>query len=482
MMMPTGTGCREEMAKPFYEFGDEPFIDGLWENYIVPVARWFLCSDKPEGYLLPQFAGSVWECSLAMDFLLQLADNPNLESDLRKAIMVKVVNTTKWMRRMLKKEADGGLSWDSAPWDTAVALKSSLSCLEACSESFTEKEKIDFKNDAISICRWLLVQSENWKAPEGYLTADATDLAVTLSTIITVQKLYPAEYSRIEDEVKREESIDAVADMLLQCVSAPDSDEVKDAYSLSSWGSCFNVGEVVCGLCAYASWGSGASADLANRLVLEGIKYIERDQNLGGLDDTSVADSCGIMWCYVKALGSGVAYGHDDSLLFKKLCWMCDSNKVLDDGSLLHSSYITVFYALFLSEVYRTWELGKKSACEIYHYVVLQNPNFELLERAKRLDLELEMTRKETFANRIQLAHMRRKVMGITLAVVFACIIITLVILQMSNSVTLICPSIADMDSALMIVSIAVAATVGVTTCVHETLIRKYLKRLETAK
>lgn len=450
------------MVKPFYKFGDNIFRDELWKEYIVPVAQWFMHDKKPEGYLLPQFSGSVWECSLAIDFLLKLYAHSNVENELKELIKIKVVNTARWLNStLMQEESVGGMSWDSAPWDTAVALRTLLSCFEQFDTSFTDKEQIVFKEHTISVCQWLLLQSKNWKAPDGYLTADATDLAVTLSVLIAVQKKYPSEFSVLECNYNCEGSINATAKMLLQCVYEGSAYPVEQ-YKLCNWGSCFNIGEVICGLCSYISW---PKCDETNKketqdVILAGLKYIEHNQNNGGITDNSVADSCGITWCYLLASQSVKEYGHDDTMVFRSLCWMCDSNKVLDDGSFLHSSYVTVFYALTLMEVYETWELGKKSTNEVYHFVVWLNPNIETFERAKRLDLELKAKNYETQIDKMKKNEAIAKINRSTFIVVFSLVVLTLIVLQLSGAITLITINFQFLDASMFFSIIGVALVI----------------------
>ena len=116
-------GYRQRMFKPFYDFGKNIFRNELWVEYIDPVVRWFLLDeDKHTGYLLPQISGSIWECSLAIDFLLRVYVE-STDQTLKDVIETKCINTSRWMISCLKSEENAGeKSWDSAPWDTAIAL------------------------------------------------------------------------------------------------------------------------------------------------------------------------------------------------------------------------------------------------------------------------------------------------------------------------------------------------------------------------
>lgn len=450
------------MVKAFYEFGEKIFRDELWSEYILPVAHWFLHGSEPAGYLLPQYSGSIWECSLSIDFLCKLYDQSSIDDELKKLIKVKVINTVRWLISELRNEEGvDGLSWDSAPWDSAVALRSLIFCMDKFQREFTEDERKKFNKAAISVCKWLMIQNKNWKAPEGYLTADTTDLAVTLSVLIMVCQKFPSEYFELEDELLQKESIEATARMLIQCVdqSGDDSD-----YKLDNWGSCFNIGEVICGLSSYILWDKG-QAEIkfkATRLILAGLKRIELEQqNNGGITNNNVADSCGITWCYLVASKAVGVFEHDDTMIFRTLCWMCDSNKVMKDGSFLHTSYATVFYALSLIEIYETWELGKKSTNEVYHVIVWTNPNSEIIERAKRLDMEMDIQRFQEEADKLLKKIQKRFTLCCVIVAFFISVIITIIVIGVTGNLS-ISYSVNNVNDSLIVSEVAIAVPIGI--------------------
>lgn len=450
------------MVKAFYEFGDRIFRDGLWSEYIIPVARWFLHASEPTGWLLPQYSGSVWECSLSIDFLCKLYDQPSIQDDLKKMIKSKVVTTARWLIEELRNEQDvDGLSWDSAPWDSAVALRSLLFCMDKFRGEFTEDQRKKFDQAAISVCKWLLIQNKNWKAPEGYLTADTTDLAVTLSVLIMVYQKFPSEYLKLENELSQIESINAAANMLIQCVKPLDADS---EFILDNWGSCFNIGEVICGLSSYILWNDAKEdiKSIANKLILAGLKRIELEQqNNGGITNNNVADSCGITWCYLVASKAIGVFEHDDTMIFRTLCWMCDSNKVMRDGSFLHTSYATVFYALSLIEIYETWELGKKSTNEVYHVIVWTNPNSEIIERAKRLDMEMDVQKIQTEADKFAKEIQGKFSFCCGIATFIISVILAIVVMEATRALQ-ISFSISNVNDTLVVSEIAIAAAIDI--------------------
>lgn len=461
--------------KPFYEFSNNIFRNELFKEYIIPVAKWFMVDDKPSGYLLPQASGSFWECSLAIDFLLRVSAVES-QHELNRLIEPKVVNTTRWIVDSLFEEGLDEMSWDSAPWDTAVALRSVINCINQYPNSFTDEEKARIDMSTAKIVRWLIKQGVNWKSAEGYLTADSTDLAVTLSVLIRVKERYNEDYFAREN-IEIEAAIKTIVLMLLQCANTEIEKHNSDIKP-ENWGSVFNIGEVICGLSSYVLFREADDSikGATQEAILEGLKYIEKAQSSGGITDNSVADSCGILWSYFVTSKAVCEYGHDDIMVFKSLCWMCDSNKVLVDGSFLHTSYATVFYALSLIEAYETWELGRKPTNEVYHMVVWLNPNIETTERARRLDLELKQKRNSEELSQLKYSLINKNAIFNTILIVILLIIITLVILQACKAINI---SIKFWDFSLLfsILSVSIITISGIGKIAYEFLKKKYSKR-----
>ena len=152
---------------------------------------------------------------------------------------------------------------------------------------------------------------------------------------------------------------------------------------------------------------------------------------------------------------------------------MCDSNKVLADGSFLHTSYATVFYALSLIEAYETWELGHKPTNEVYHMVVWLNPNIETTERARRLDLELKQKKNSEELSQLKYLVVNRSAIFSTILIVTLLIIVTLIILQACKAVNI---SIEFLDFSLLfsILSVSVIIISGIGKITYEFLKKKY--------
>ena len=386
------------MGRQFYDFGDRIFRDALWDEYIVPVAKWFM-REPGSAYLLPQSSGSIWECSLAIDFLLQISDNPFTENVFKKEINERCRATVRWMISQLKDESNGeSSSWDSAIWDTAVALCTVVRCRDTLT-SMSDADRDEIDSVAIKTCTWLMNRVKLWSNDAKYLLGPS-DLAKVLKALVVIHQRYTSGFRTAEQLVGFEDcaSIDEATRFLVTMAiseNAPDSSGADDLTKgcLMHWGGAFNTGEVLQGLSAYLNWcssgNSGKHKDAVSSAISRGLRYVETTQREGIWNNAP--DTCGTLWCYLSVVRETDGFDYEDHVVFKAMRGLCDNTQALDDGSFLHSSYVTVFYALALYEAYSSWPLGNKSTNEVYDVALWLAPNSSSEERMKRLELELQI-------------------------------------------------------------------------------------------
>src|SRR4051812_27256568 len=170
------------MTKPIYRFANTPFRDQLAEHYILPVAGWLLGpSESP--FLLPQIAGSTWECALTLEFFSRLAETamPGSKPMLELALP-KCERTATWMLDQLDEGCDGRkASWDGNMWDTAVACQAVIAAYHA--GYLTEVPRVAAR--VASVGRWLCDCFGEWGAVVRYVDAPA-DLAQALKAILMI--------------------------------------------------------------------------------------------------------------------------------------------------------------------------------------------------------------------------------------------------------------------------------------------------------
>jgi hypothetical protein len=385
------------MGKPFYEFGDREFRDELTESYIIPVARWLL-GDPSSAYLLPQASGSNWECALATEFLLGLYEDGELDSSMSVQVRDKCLNTIRWMLSKLVWMDGERCNWDGVTWDTAVCTRVLLHAESFFHDRLSAEEQREVARSLAGAVRWLVEKSDDWDSDIRY-PAGPPDLAQVLNTLVLVAAQSPQLLTQAEKSgnlTAGSSSIDHIARVLLAMEerSAIETDDGR--VELSFWVDCFDSSEVLEGLGAYLQHckrpgrlGNASYEAHARDAVIRCLRYLELNQSDGMW--RGVADTCGTLYGYLKVVGTIEDIEPEDHVVFKALRWMCDEKQALADGSFLHTTYVTVFYALALREATCSWPLSKRSGGEVYDIALWSGEVRTTAERSKRLELQIAL-------------------------------------------------------------------------------------------
>jgi len=456
------------VAKPFYDFGSAPFRDELLAAFVLPAARWFL-RDESSQYLLPQASGSNWECSLAIDFLLHVATADTLPEGLRDEIDQKSLATVSWLLTQMTKEGPSAASWDGVSWDTAVCVRTLLRVrqrYEAQLDSDLTK-KIDRSID--QAVNWLVVESLHWDTEQRY-AGGPPDLAQVLHTLIVVgderrELLLSAELAA--GVAEQESVIDQIARILLAMEERDRISTASGDVDVSFWVDAFNSSEVLEGLAMYLkhcesprAWGTTRHRDDCMAAVYRCLRFIELNQSDGTWG--GVADTCGTLYGYLRVLSMLRDVGHEDHVVFKALRWMCDEKQAMADGSFLHTSYVTVFYALALWQAYETWPLAGKRGAEVYDIALWNTPANTTAERSLRLEIQISLEDAQRALRTLQAsrAHQQRLVAAALVSLIS--VLIATAVLIGSHSLTVhgnLHGSIRKADLFWAIVAVAVPVT-----------------------
>jgi hypothetical protein len=104
-----------------------------------------------------------------------------------------------------------------------------------------------------------------------------------------------------------------------------------------------------------------------------------------------------------------------------------DAIALYENGTFLHTSYVTVYYALTLWEAYMHWPLSGKPVAEVYDDALAEAPFRPTTERAMRFELELEKqtmqrevktTQDQMAVTKVQAEGLRRTARKSTMAAV----------------------------------------------------------------
>ncbi|HTQ69487.1 MAG TPA: hypothetical protein VMI13_12435 [Solirubrobacteraceae bacterium] len=385
----------------FFETPGRSLREILLDGYLVPAGRW-LAGPPASAYLLPQAAGSNWECALAIEYLLDLRGELANERDLAHLIPRKTSQTARWMIEQRLHESNATVSWESVTWDTAVCIRALLRTILELPEQFSAAERAQFAAVSAAGVRWLIQRFRNWDTEVMYPYGPA-DIAQILETLIYVRKAAPGVIAEIDlavtDDAKAPwhgaNVIDEIAAYLLAAeddLAAASADATREPEAVAFWADCFQSGEVIDCLASYLSdCTRNETRAQCQAHIVAGIRYFERQQVDGKWG--SHADTCRALYGYLRATHAMPAAHQEHHVVMKALRWMCDEKQTFRDGSFMHTPFVTVFYVAALWEVYVHWPPATMPVGAAYDVALWSAPVRATEERGLRLGLQIETER-----------------------------------------------------------------------------------------
>lgn len=413
------------MTKALYQFSNSGFREQLATHYIVPVARWLLGPEET-GYLLPQIAGSNWECALALDFFARLS-----ASGLREAQPViqdgraKLAATATWL--LERAESEGGTaSWDQNLWDTGVAAQA------ICLADRTDNGWGALRPDRPAIGRrlsavgsWLCEAFYGYGDVVRYVDAPA-DLAQGLKAIMAIHDAALLDEVDVTVRDPLRVRLNRTAQEIVTALLAHEdivARDVEDGQTETGfWVDALHTSEVVDSFASYLKFrrsiahdaGTAARPEISavQAAITRGMMHLEVTQRRGSWGVGEL--TCGTLFWYLATVSSLQELDHStsvavDHVVFRALRWMCDSDQALSDGSFLHTTYLTVFYALAVIEAYDTWQAGHKTAMEVYDLSLWDAITINTSERGRRFHLEWRVQELEEAAAEASESRRRRR-------------------------------------------------------------------------
>lgn len=397
---------------PFFPF-DVALRDILRQKYLRNVAEWLMGRD--ENSVLAMAGNSAWEAALTVRFLADFSDilaEAGEDSELREEIRKRIVTVARWLLER-RTELPGDLvSWENVTWDTCVAVRALMIVLQRHPEEFSLADQATIEGALTCSSKWLAIRFSQWEKEVKYPFGPA-DVAQIVIALLHLAEDFPALYAKISTESggilsPRLES--EIIQYLLHCktektltIETPDGSKDLITYW---WADFFSTAEVVEAMALFyarftadealkAEWAPLLHA--VHVALIRACAHFEQGQDDGMWG--SHIETIKVIYAYVliRRQIPQRAPGVDAPLIvpeihttFKALRWMCDEKQIFPDGSFLHTMFLTIFYALALVEVYRSWDPVWDTVADIYDDVVWFSPIRTTPERSQRLAAQLD--------------------------------------------------------------------------------------------
>ncbi|MFL6136698.1 MAG: hypothetical protein ACJ74O_02735 [Frankiaceae bacterium] len=406
--------------------------DVLWHRYIEPSARWLAGESGPQR-VRAQDTSSSWETALSAWYLMDVRaellrrNNPGdaLTADFLDG---KICGAMTWLLAQSHGREGPRPHWEGVTWDTAAVVRvisRHLNSDRLCGHAFDVTQAITLCGDAMV---WLRSEFLRWESDVSY-PFGPSDLAQILLTATALEQIdspvLTAAFGRRSSRRVVSDFIEAIAQRLISAATEIKDDIIEDAaiggeanaVQSSFWDDWFQSAEVLSALASFLDrkhTNAATLADECHRRVLGAIQYIEfhqSDGRWGGHPETLRS-----LDAYLRATRSIPDIGREDQIVLKALRWMCDPKQFFDDGSFLHSLYLTVFFSGAALELYSHWgPLADKTVMQAWDDALWNAPVRSTPERSKRLIVQAQRDR--AIANLRQSRDVQRRLAG---AVAFA--------------------------------------------------------------
>ena len=374
-----------------FDYPDKTLKDILLEYYIKKTGRWLLGN---EGMLHARYGGSHWEAALSVEFLNSVRRYLDPSDDLYEEIPQVNHETVRWLLSKKEKTNEKLNHWDGVTWDTAVVLRCILLVSKEDNEYFSKKENEEIIDVGINSLTWLFKRFYEWESEVKYPFGEA-DIAQILITATIAKDKYPEIFSSAEKNIRSLIGEKLNEGDILEDISTfliKRKTYFKDDKNTCFWVDFFQTAEVTEALTEYYIFLKKSKEKNENlKLFCDAIHKALHAFEIGQVNGMwgAHADTCRALYSYTKCCKS-MKIEPENQIVFKALRWVCDGKQTFKDGSFLHTSFITVFYAHALLEVYRSFSLSEKEILEIYDDVVWCLGASSSDERGKRLLAEME--------------------------------------------------------------------------------------------
>jgi hypothetical protein len=253
---------------------------------------------------------------------------------------------------------------------------------------------------------WTFEASRGWNDDVTFHfgPSDLAQVLVTSVYLVSVQSPIVEDVARATQmDIDRENS--RLARYLIR---ARDESADDSSGQLAFWADYFQTAEVIESLASYASqYKSGPNGELSascNKEVVSCIQRLESEQEDGRWGTHT--DTCRSLFAYMRTARLVDGIEPQPHIVLKALRWICDKKQVFDDGSFLHTSFITVFFVQAVWESYRHWDIADRQVIDAYDLALWSTPVRTTPERAKRLRLQVRLD--ELQANKTETDRRRR--------------------------------------------------------------------------
>lgn len=386
------------------------FSDVLFQDFVLGAISW-LMGDKSS--ICPSAkVGAHAEVGLTLMAMGKLGESDH-GRELVRNYGTAVERNVAWLIEAAIVTEDG-VCWDNSSWDTAACVRGLLHLVHSKSWVLVlnDELRLGTLETCLEAVTWLINRYNKSALGESNSILNPSEVA---QIGITLAECYSFGISS-QIENRSQSNLNKVIGRLCNELLFLRSEEIATRVIVPEgsplpiwWGDYFGSGDVIHFLNEVRKLVNYNRVDLDSHTrellddsLIRCLFLIEHTQS-DGLWGTYI-DTANILWAYVKVtehspnskgfepVGEG-----SPRTIFRTVRWFCDPTQLNDDGSVLHTAFLTTFFVMAAAEIIELWSLRSETLGTIYDEVAMIPDGF------------LSRHELEAFRNRLELNTMHRK-------------------------------------------------------------------------
>jgi len=460
-----------------FQKADELFEDTLYNDFVKKSIEWIQKSS--DGIAFAQNYGSNWEAAYILEYLLDVRKIANNRGD---ASQLNIINEMckKNVSFLIKGNSIEPIeNWDGNTWDTSVVANALLYYVDSIGLDLKNNDDLSNRIRTVlpKVLKWLWQQFEQNESVYSQYCFGAVDYSRIIRIFIYVCKsryrsvlLRPAGLTinqiitsihNLAKHIDKEKTSKTIS------IYSESSDKLCEEY-IVNWGDCFITAEVcnVVGLYLlfisekkeyrFSEQNHDKWVKEIYTMLKKAMRWIEATQGSDGMwgthDNTIrclssyLTTIANLKLFEKKFLVTSLSENNiwikqsdcEAHKVFKAIRWLFDPKQRFNDGSYLHSSFLSVFFFESFVSIYNHWDFAKgKTMYKIYDEVFWMSPMRTTQERGKIVELEIDREHKLTIIKKLEKVRLISRYLllafsiislGVTICMIFGLLTISIMV------------------------------------------------------
>ena len=422
----SGVPTHKRRRRPFLE-ANTPLETLLLDGYLGPALRWLLGGESSE---IPAMrVGSNWEVALTLTAALEVRRRFDGEATLARQfprLTSQIEQMRGWLASKAELHSDGSACWDHSAWDTGTVTRALAgitvtgSYVDLAAMGPPQRAAVD------GGLRWLIRRYVDYSHDTVQAALNPAEIAQIGLTVVELAMQDVSDVANALAASGWPSGIDSLCrslvDVLLRRQSerplSPSMGGRRTSEIGIWWDDWFGSCDVLMFFVRLLDLNAARALTIEPDMLMRTRESIARCFTL--IEDSqsdgiwgAYLDTIAVVGTYVR-VASAVSASVTPSdatprtaqprIVFRTIRWLCDPTQISNDGSILHTGFLTTAFVNTLIQVIHFWPETKMTLIDLYDELTQVMDRGVTIDRANFLTASIERD-----ATMTKLAHERRR-------------------------------------------------------------------------